>query len=71
MPLNLSQNRDSSAAEAKAVARSGLIGSKIANKVRNVSKNLPENKSETVKMETKISKERYISPEKDKKLLTI
>ena len=71
MPLKLSQKSDSSAAEAKAEARSGLIGSKIANKITNISKNLPENKWETLKMETLISKERYISPEKDKKLLTI
>ena len=46
-----------------------MIGNKIANKIPKVSRNSTWNISETVESETEISKERYISPEKGKKIV--
>ena len=55
-----------------------LIGNKVTYKIAKVSRNSPQNSLETVKNETKnirldgeIPKERYISPEKNNKLLMI
>ena len=46
-----------------------MIGNKIASKIPKVSRNSTRNISETVESETEISKERYISPEKGKKIV--
>ena len=50
-----------------------MIDNKIANKISKVSRSLPQNNSETVTNEhdKEIPKEKYISPEKAIKLLTI
>ena len=42
------------------------IGNKIANKI---TKKSPQNTSETVESETKIRKEKYISPEERKQII--
>ena len=42
------------------------IGNKIANKI---TKKSPQNTSETVESETKIRKEKYMSPEKRKQII--
>ena len=57
-----------------AEATGDLIGNIIADKITSVSKKLPQNSSKelhskTDENEIKISKERYISPEKDNRLL--
>ena len=44
---------------------------KIANKITKASRNLAQNILETVESETEICKERYISPEKKRKLFMI
>ena len=50
-----------------------MIDNKIADKISKVSRSLPQNNSETVTNEhdKEIPKEKYISPEKAIKLLTI
>ena len=51
-----------------------LIGNKIADTITNVSKRLPQNQLEIVDSEKEhkqITKERYIPPKKDNKLLMI
>ena len=47
-----------------------MIGNKFADKITNISRNLQKNNSETVtnENEKEIPKERYISPEKRKKM---
>ena len=56
-----------------AEATGDLIGSKIADKVNRVSKTLKTitNGKENIELDREIQKERYISPEKDRKLLMI
>ena len=48
-----------------------MINNKIVDRITKVSKNLYQNNSETVKNEhdKEISKERYISPKKEKKIV--
>ena len=54
-----------------AEATGDLIGNKIAYKIRKFSKFSPQNNSETVEHDKVLPEERYIFPEKDKKLLMI
>ena len=54
-----------------AEATGDLIGNKIAYKIRKFSKTSPQNNSETVEHDKEIPEERYIFPEKDRKLLMI
>ena len=62
----------------KTEATSNLIANKIADRITKVSRTSPQNSSETVESEAEnigfdrvIPKERYISPEKDRKLSMI
>ena len=66
MHLNLFQRKNNSR---KAEATSYLIGNKITNKITKFSKKSPQNTSETVKRETEIPRERYISPEERQKVI--
>ena len=51
-----------------AEATGDLIGNKIANKIT-ASKKSPQDTSETLKSETEISKDRYISPEERQQII--